>query len=70
MTFVGIDSVVFTAPDMANAKRFFAGWGLKKIKDNRGGAVFATEIGSQVVVKPATAKRLPEPPNPGGRARS
>ncbi len=69
MTFVGIDSVVFTAPDMANAKRFFADWGLKKIKDNRGGAVFATEIGSQVVVKPATAKRLPEPPNPGGHFR-
>ncbi len=69
MTFVGIDSVVFTAPDMANAKRFFADWGLKKIKDNRGGAVFATEIGSQVVVKQATAKRLPETPNPGGHFR-
>lgn len=69
MAFVGIDSVVFTPPDMAEAKRFFADWGLKKVKDGRSGTVFATEVGSQVVLKPRGAKGLPEPPDPGGAFR-
>lgn len=57
--FIGIDSVVFGAPDLAVARKLFAEFGLRKIKDGKGGLVFATEIGSQVVIRPSDAKDLP-----------
>ncbi len=65
MSFIGIDTVVFAAPDMKTSKRFFSDWGLKKIKDTKSGAVFATEIGSQIVLRPEGAKDLPAPATPG-----
>lgn len=65
MTVKGIDTVVFSAPDMAEARKFYADWGLKQVKAGKTGAVFETAVGSQIVVKPATAKDLPEPAVPG-----
>lgn len=52
MAFVGIDTVVFSAPDMKQARRFFVDWGVRRVRDGRAGAVFETEIGSQVVLRP------------------
>ena len=57
--FVGIDSVVFGAPDLSVPRKLFADWGLKKVKDAKSGLVFATEIGSEVVVRPDGSKSLP-----------
>jgi catechol 2,3-dioxygenase-like lactoylglutathione lyase family enzyme len=57
--FVGIDSVVFGAPDLSVPRRLFTEWGLKKVKDGKSGLVFATEIGSEVVIRPDGAKGLP-----------
>src|SRR6185437_4342263 len=57
--FVGIDSVVFGAPDLSVPRRLFTEWGLKKVKDGKSGLAFATEIGSEVVIRPAAAKDLP-----------
>jgi catechol 2,3-dioxygenase-like lactoylglutathione lyase family enzyme len=65
MAFVGIDTLVFTAPDMAKARRFYADWGLTKVRDGRSGMTFATEIGSRIVVRPTTAKDLPPAAAPG-----
>jgi catechol 2,3-dioxygenase-like lactoylglutathione lyase family enzyme len=58
MDFIGIDTVVFGAPDLKHARRFFADWGLKKIADSASGLVFETGIGSQIVVRPEGAKTL------------
>jgi len=58
MAFVGIDAVVFGATDMAQARRMFLDWGLKKLEDNRAGLVFATELGGQVIVRPDGAPGL------------
>ena len=57
--FIGIDSVVFGAPDLGVARKLFADWGLKKLQDGKSGLVFATEIGSRVVIRPAASKGLP-----------
>jgi catechol 2,3-dioxygenase-like lactoylglutathione lyase family enzyme len=54
---------------MKAAKRFFGDWGLAKVKDGRGGVVFATEIGSQIVLRPDAAKDLPSPAAPGANFR-
>jgi catechol 2,3-dioxygenase-like lactoylglutathione lyase family enzyme len=65
MAVVGIDTLVFTAPDMAKARRFYTDWGLKKVRDGRAGMSFATEIGSEVIVRPEDAQGLPPPAAPG-----
>ncbi len=57
--FVGIESVVFGAPDLSVPRKLFADWGLKKLQDGKSGVAFATEIGSRVVVRPSAAKGLP-----------
>jgi catechol 2,3-dioxygenase-like lactoylglutathione lyase family enzyme len=57
--FVGIDSVVFGAPGLAAPRKLFTDWGLKKTKDGKSGVTFATEIGSEVVIRPSNAKGLP-----------
>ena len=59
MAFVGIESVVYGAPDMGLARRMFSDWGLNKLRDGRAGAMFETGIGSQVVVRPEDSPRLP-----------
>jgi catechol 2,3-dioxygenase-like lactoylglutathione lyase family enzyme len=56
--FIGIDSVVFGAPDLAVPRKMFSDWGLKKVKDGKGGLVFATEIGADVVIRPSDAPGL------------
>lgn len=65
MSVVGLDTIVFSAPDMKAARRYAADWGLRKVKDGRAGAVFETEIGSQIVLRPPSAKDLPAPAAPG-----
>ncbi len=56
--FIGIDSVIFGAPDLAPARKMFTDWGLKKVKDAKSGLVFATEIGADVVVRPSDTPGL------------
>ena len=65
MTFIGIDSVLFAAPDMNEARRFFSDWGLGKSKTTATRTVFETEIGSQVVLMRPEARDLPPPAAPG-----
>lgn len=64
MAIVGLDTVIFSAPDMQKAKAFFTDWGLRKVSDGKSGAVFATRIGSRVIVRPPGAKGLPPPAAP------
>ena len=49
--FVGIDSVVFGTSDLGEARKFFTDWGLETVEDGRREKIFATEIGSRIVVK-------------------
>ncbi|HKT19619.1 MAG TPA: VOC family protein [Stellaceae bacterium] len=57
--FIGIDAAIFGAPDLAVPRKLFSDFGLKKLKDSKSGLVFATEIGSEIVVRPTGAKTLP-----------
>ena len=57
--FIGIDSVIFGAPDLAPPRKMFTDWGLRKVKDTKAGLVFATEIGADVVIRPSDAPGLP-----------
>lgn len=59
MAFVGIDSVVFGAPDVSLARKMFSDWGLTKLSDGRAGVALETGIGSQVVVRQQDSPRLP-----------
>ena len=68
MAFTGLYSVLFSAPDMKVARKFFADWGLKKISDDRSGAVFKTQIGSEIIVRPLSARNMPPPMSPVRRA--
>lgn len=65
MAIMGIDAVVYSAPDMDEARQFFADWGLKKVKAGKTGLVFETAVGSQIVVRPPDAKNLAAPPATG-----
>lgn len=65
MTITGIDTVVYSAPDMAEANRFFLDWGLRKKRAGKTGSVFETAVGSQIVVKPGGARDLPASPAEG-----
>ena len=38
MKFIGIDTLVFSTPDMAKARRFYSDWGLEKVSDGKNGA--------------------------------
>lgn len=62
--FVGIDAAIFGAPDLSIARKMFADFGLTKVKDGKSGLVFATEIGSEIVIRPSGAKDLPPKLNP------
>jgi len=62
--FIGIDAVVFGATDLSVPRKLFADFGLKKLKDSKSGLVFATEIGSEIVIRPSGAKDLPPKINP------
>lgn len=65
MKFTGIETLVFSSPDMKTAKRFYADWGLKKVSDSRAGLVFETAVGSRIIVRPTTSKALPPAATPG-----
>ena len=65
MTIMGIDTVVYSAPNMEKAGKFFGDWGLRRVKGGKTGMVFETAVGSQIVVKPASAKDLPARPAKG-----
>ena len=67
--FIGIDAVIFGAQDMAQARKLFADFGLAKKQDTKSRLVFATEIGSEIVIRPSGAKDLPPPINPGAEFR-
>jgi catechol 2,3-dioxygenase-like lactoylglutathione lyase family enzyme len=58
MAILGVDSIVFGAADLGEARRLFSEWGLKKLADRRSGLVFATELGNQVIVRPEGARGL------------
>jgi catechol 2,3-dioxygenase-like lactoylglutathione lyase family enzyme len=67
--FIGIDAAIFGAPDLAVARKLFADFGLKKVKDTKSGLIFATEIGSEIVIRPTGAKDLAPKLNPGSEFR-
>lgn len=69
MDFVGIDSVLFGAEDLKVPRQLFADWGLRKVRDTRAGLTFATRIGSEILVRPATAPDLPARPAGGSQFR-
>ena len=69
MTFVGIDSVVFGTSDPASAKKFFTDWGLDTVKDGRAEKIFATGIGSRIVVRAEGSRGLAPPLSPAGGFR-
>ena len=67
--FVGIDAAIFGATDLALPRKMFADFGLKKLKDGKSGLVFATEIGSEIIIRPSNAKNLPPKLNPATEFR-
>ncbi len=67
--FVGIDAAIFGARDMRQARKLFADFGLTKKRDTAARLVFATEIGSEIVIRPSRAKDLPPPISPTGQFR-
>jgi hypothetical protein len=69
MTIKGIDTVVFSAPDMDEAHRFFTDWGLKRVRSGKSGMAYQTAVGSEIVVRPPDAKGLPAPAMPGDHFR-
>lgn len=67
--FVGIDAAIFGARDLAAARRLFADFGLRKTRDGKTGLAFATEIGSEIVIRPTDTKNLPPRINPHSEFR-
>jgi catechol 2,3-dioxygenase-like lactoylglutathione lyase family enzyme len=67
--FIGIDAAIFGAPDLAVPRKLFSDFGLKKVKDTKSGLIFATEIGSEIVIRPTGAKDLAPKLNPGSEFR-
>ncbi len=65
MAITGLDTITFTAPDMAEAKRFFTDWGLKRVSSGKSTTVFETAIGSRVVLRPMGARDIPPAATPG-----
>ncbi len=65
MTYTGLHTIAFCAPDMKQARKFFADWGLKKVRDSRSGTVLETLAGCQVVLRPPSSKLLPPPARAG-----
>lgn len=67
--FIGIDAAIFGAPDLAVPRKLFSDFDLKKVKDTKSGLVFATEIGSEIVIRPTGATDLAPKLNPGSEFR-
>lgn len=60
MTITGIDAVTYGTANLAKAATFFADWGLERKTRNSSSAVFATADGSEVLLRPRSAKNLPK----------
>ena len=60
MTITGIDAVTYGITNLTKATTFFADWGLERRSRGATKAVFATADGSEVVVRPRSAKALPK----------
>ena len=69
MEFVGIESVVFGTSDLRAAGKFFSDWGLETVKNGRSEKIFATEIGSRIVVRSENSRGLAPPLSPAGGFR-
>ncbi len=66
---VGLEEVVYGVEDMALARRFFDDWGLKKVSAAKARLVYEAEDGTRVIARPADAKDLPKPLQPGSTVR-
>ena len=64
MTYTGLYTTLFAAPDMKEAQRFYSDWGLRKIKGSPSHSVFETKNGSRVELKTPNSTDLPPPPAP------
>ena len=69
MNFKGIDAVVYGVTDMALGRRYLTDWGLRKTASTASRAVFETEDGSQVILRPHDAKDLPPAVESGSSVR-
>ena len=65
MAISGVHRVVFSAPDMKKARRYFTDWGMRKVRQDRAGTVFDTLAGSEIVLRPPSSKSLPPSARPG-----
>jgi len=65
MAITGLHRVVFRAPDMEKARRFFTDWGMKKLRQGAAGTLFETLAGSEVALLPSSSKALPPPAREG-----
>jgi len=55
----GIDRIVYGAENLEDGIKFFNDWGLKQVSSDQGGAVFATQDGTEVVVRTKDDPSLP-----------
>lgn len=69
MAMNGIDAVVYGVADMAECRRHFSDWGLRRKSSSARSAVFATEDGCEVVLRPMEDKTLPPPIEDGPTVR-
>lgn len=69
MSLNGIDAVVYGVANMEKCSRYFADWGLKKVSGGKTRVVFATLDGSQIILYPRGAKRLPKAIQTGSTVR-
>jgi catechol 2,3-dioxygenase-like lactoylglutathione lyase family enzyme len=65
MSFTGLFSTTYCAPNLKEAKKFFSDWGLRKVKDTPAGVVFETSLGCQVILRSPDSPLLPKPAKDG-----
>lgn len=69
MAVTGLDGVVYGVANMEKSRTYFSDWGLKKTSSGKTKAVFETEDGSEVVLRPRGSKVLPKAIQPGSTVR-
>lgn len=65
----GIDAALFGVVDLRSAARFLDDWGLSKLRSGRSGADFACVDRSEVSLRRADSRQLPEAIEPGSTLR-
>ena len=65
----GIDAVVYGVANMAKCNAYFSDWGLKKVSGRKLGSVFETRDGSEIIIRPRSAKDLPKAIQRGSTVR-